>query len=171
MADTQHNQTHPKFTSSDKTDGQKQPDLIQTVKRSAMYHWENLLPACGIDIPAKGKHGARPVCGGTDRFHFIDDHNHGNWYCRQCDAPNYGDGLDLVAKTKGISIIEAAKVIADTLALPLPEPKPTRESIQTTQSIAERVTALMAHRSLSPMARKNYSLAARRKDHLLPYQS
>ncbi|PHM22673.1 DUF5906 domain-containing protein [Xenorhabdus ehlersii] len=144
MADTQHNQTRPKFTSSDKTDGQKSLDLIQTVKRSAMYHWENLLPACGIDIPAKGKHGACPVCGGTDRFHFIDDHHHGNWHCRQCDAPNYGDGLDLVAKTKGISILEAAKVIADTLALPLPEPKPNRESIQTTQSIAERVTALMA---------------------------
>ncbi|WP_339373299.1 toprim domain-containing protein [Xenorhabdus griffiniae] len=144
MADIQHTQTHPKFTSSDITDSQKPLDLIQTVKRSAMCHWENLLPACGIEIPAKGKHGACPVCGGTDRFHFIDHHHHGNWHCRQCDDPNYGDGLDLVARTKGISITEAAKIVAGALALPLPNPKPARETIQTTQSIAEKVVALMA---------------------------
>ncbi|MEQ1976721.1 primase-helicase zinc-binding domain-containing protein [Xenorhabdus sp. SGI240] len=144
MADIQHTQTHPKFTSSDKIDGQKPLDLIQSVKKSAMYHWENLLPACGIDIPAKGKHGSCPICrGGTDRFHFIDDHHNGNWHCRQCDIPNYGDGLDLVAKTQGISILEAAKVVADALALPLPESKPAKETIHI-QPIAEKVAVLMA---------------------------
>ncbi|WP_241538314.1 AAA family ATPase [Xenorhabdus sp. KK7.4] len=105
-----------------------------------MYSWQNLLPACGITVPAKGKHGSCPVCGGTDRFHFIDDHHHGNWHCRQCDAPNYGDGLDLVAKTNGITITEAAKVVADVLALPLP----AREITYPTQPIAERVATLMA---------------------------
>ncbi|WFQ80081.1 AAA family ATPase [Xenorhabdus sp. SF857] len=144
MADTQHTQTRPKFTVQKTSGNQKPFDLIQTVKTSAMYSWSNLLPACGIDIPAKGKHGACPVCGGTDRFHFIDDHHHGNWHCRQCDAPNYGDGLDLVAKTKGISITEAAKVVANVLALPLPEPKPAKETHYPTQPIAERVAALMA---------------------------
>ncbi|MBD2826727.1 toprim domain-containing protein, partial [Xenorhabdus sp. 5] len=108
-----------------------------------MYHWGNLLPACGVDIPAKDKHGACPICGGTDRFHFIDDHHHGNWHCRQCDIPNYGDGLDLVAKTKGISITEAAKIIAGALALPLPEIKPARETHYVTQSIADKVATLM----------------------------
>ncbi|WP_340616409.1 toprim domain-containing protein [Xenorhabdus entomophaga] len=144
MADIQHTQTHPKFTSSDKTGEQKPLDLIQSVKKSAMYHWVNLLPTCGIDIPAKGKHGSCPICGGTDRFHLIDDHHNGNWHCRQCDAPNYGDGLDLVAKTKGISILEAAKVVADALALPLSESKPAKENVQAMQSVAERVAALMA---------------------------
>ncbi|MEX0447645.1 DUF927 domain-containing protein [Xenorhabdus sp. SGI246] len=144
MADTQHNQTRPKFTSSDTTGGQKPLDLIQTVKRSAMYHWENLLPVCGIDIPARGKHGACPICGGTDRFHFIDDHHHGNWHCRQCDAPNYGDGLDLVAKANGITIFEAAKVVANALALLLPESKLSKETIYPAQPIAEKITALMA---------------------------
>ncbi|MDE9563541.1 AAA family ATPase [Xenorhabdus bovienii] len=144
MADTQHTQTRPKFTVQ-KTSGNPKPlDLIQTVKTSAMYSWANLMPACGIDIPAKGKHGACPICGGTDRFHFIDDHHHGNWHCRQCDAPNYGDGLDLMAKTKGISITEAAKIVADSLALPLPEPKPAKENFYPTQPIADRVAALMA---------------------------
>ncbi|WP_340619001.1 primase-helicase zinc-binding domain-containing protein, partial [Xenorhabdus entomophaga] len=103
-----------------------------------------LLPACGIDIPAKGKHGACPACGGTDRFHFIDDHHHGNWHCRQCNVPNYGDGLDLVAKTKGISIIEAAKVVANSLSLPLPESKPAKTPTRNTKSIAERIAALVS---------------------------
>ncbi|WP_208612274.1 toprim domain-containing protein, partial [Xenorhabdus beddingii] len=109
-----------------------------------MYHWGNLLPACGIEIPAKGKHGACPVCGGTDRFHFIDDHHHGNWHCRQCDLTNYGDGLDLVAKTNRISILEAAKIIANVLALPLSEPMPAKEITYPVQTITERVAALMA---------------------------
>nr|WP_115827584.1 AAA family ATPase [Xenorhabdus cabanillasii] len=108
------------------------------------YSWANLLPACGIDVPAKGKHGACPICGGTDRFHFIDDHHHGNWHCRQCDTPNYGDGLDLVARTQKISITEAAKIIANSLALPLPEPKPAKENLYPIQPIADRVAALMA---------------------------
>ncbi|MGJ0637406.1 DUF927 domain-containing protein [Xenorhabdus bovienii] len=144
MADTQHNQTRPKFTSLDKSGSQKPLEFIQTVKQSAMYHWENLLPACGIEIPAKGKHSACPVCGGTDRFHFIDDHHHGNWHCRQCDLPNYGDGLDLVAKTNRISVLEAAKIVANVLALPLPESKPAKETTYPVQPIAERVAALMA---------------------------
>ncbi|MBC8954499.1 primase-helicase zinc-binding domain-containing protein [Xenorhabdus sp. PB62.4] len=144
MADTQHTQTRPEFTVQ-KTAGNPKPlDLSQTVKTSAMYSWQNLLPACGIDVPAKGKHGACPVCGGTDRFHFIDDHHHGNWHCRQCDASNYGDGLDLVARTNRITITEAAKVVADALALPLPAPKPAREITYPTQPIAERVAALIA---------------------------
>ncbi|MDC9588552.1 toprim domain-containing protein [Xenorhabdus sp. XENO-10] len=144
MADTQHTQTRSKFTDQKTTSNHKPLDLIQTVKTSAMYSWQNLLPACGITVPAKGKHGACPVCGGTDRFHFIDDHHHGNWHCRQCDAPNYGDGLDLVAKTNGISILEAAKVIANVQALPLPELKPAKEITYPTQPIADRVAALMA---------------------------
>ncbi|PHM69730.1 DNA primase [Xenorhabdus kozodoii] len=144
MADTQHTQTRPKFTVQKTTGNQKPIDLIQTVKTSAMYSWQNLLPACGITVPAKGKHGACPVCGGTDRFHFIDDQHHGNWHCRQCDTPNYGDGLDLVAKTNRITITEAAKVVADALALPLSESKPARETLYPVQPIAEKVAALMA---------------------------
>ncbi|MDE9456224.1 DNA primase, partial [Xenorhabdus bovienii] len=63
---------------------------------------------------------------------------------RQCDTPNYGDGLDLVARTQKISITEAAKIIAGSLALPLPEPKPAKENLHPIQPIADRVAALMA---------------------------
>ncbi|MDC9595869.1 primase-like DNA-binding domain-containing protein [Xenorhabdus anantnagensis] len=119
-------------------------DFIRAVKQSAVSHWQNLLPACGVDVPAKGKHGACPICGGTDRFHFIDDNHHGDWHCRQCDAPNHGDGLDLVARTNGITVVAAAKLVADALALPLPEPKSTKEQPRTAKPIAERIVTMLA---------------------------
>ncbi|PHM40234.1 DNA primase [Xenorhabdus mauleonii] len=130
--------------SSSKHTDNRPINVIRTVKQSAMNHWQSLLPACGIDVPAKGKHGACPICGGTDRFHFIDDNHHGDWHCRQCDQPNHGDGLDLVARTKGITILTAAKQVADVLAMPLPELKPVKEQPRTMKPIAERIAVLVA---------------------------
>ncbi|MDC9612533.1 DUF927 domain-containing protein [Xenorhabdus khoisanae] len=119
-------------------------DIILAVKQSAANYWQNLLSACGVDVPSRGKHGACPICGGTDRFHFIDDNHNGDWHCRQCDEPNHGDGLDLVARTKGITVYAAAKLVADTLAMPLSEPKTVKEQPRTAKPIAERIAALAA---------------------------
>ncbi|OKP01723.1 primase-like DNA-binding domain-containing protein [Xenorhabdus eapokensis] len=120
-------------------------DVIRAVKLSAANHWQLLLPACGIDVPLKGKHGACPICGGTDRFHFIDDNHHGDWHCRQCDKPNYGDGLDLVARTKGITVYAAAKLVADVLVIPLPESQTAEEQARAAKPISERIAALVAN--------------------------
>ncbi|WP_208615274.1 hypothetical protein [Xenorhabdus kozodoii] len=49
-----------------------------------------------------------------------------------------------MAKTKGITILEAAKIVADALALPLPKTNPTKETHYPTQPIAEKVATLMA---------------------------
>lgn len=119
-------------------------DLIREVKRSAVNHWSSVLSACGVDVPERGKHGACPVCGGTDRFHFIDDHHNGNWFCRQCDAPNHGDGLDLIAKVKGISVLDAAKEVSQALSLPLPEPARQEAPKSAAPPIAEKVSKLVA---------------------------
>ncbi|EAP7666348.1 DNA primase, partial [Salmonella enterica] len=81
--------------------------LITDIKNRARGSWGDILPKLGIDIPGKGKHGSCPVCGGTDRFHYIDDHDDGNWHCRQCDK-SHGDGLDLISGVKGISLMDAA---------------------------------------------------------------
>ncbi len=119
-------------------------DLIREVKRNAVNHWGSVLSVCGVDVPERGKHGACPVCGGTDRFHFIDDHHNGNWFCRQCDAPNHGDGLDLIAKVKGISVLDAAKAVSQALSLPLPEPARQEAPKSAAQPIAEKVRKLVA---------------------------
>lgn len=119
-------------------------DLIREVKNNAVNHWSSLLPACGVNVPERGKHGACPVCGGTDRFHFVDDHHNGNWFCRQCDEPNHGDGLDLIAKVKGVSVFEAAKEVSQALSLPLPEPAGQEAPKSAVQPIAEKVRKLVA---------------------------
>ncbi|PHM59135.1 DNA primase [Xenorhabdus ishibashii] len=123
---------------------------IRSVKAAAQGQWQGLLSACGVDVPAKGKHGACPICGGTDRFHFIDDHGNGDWHCRQCDNPNHGDGFDLLMKVKGITVIEAAKVVSEALLLPLPEPKPARkEALKSeAQPITEKVNKLVAQSTI-----------------------
>ncbi|MGJ7340218.1 primase-helicase zinc-binding domain-containing protein [Morganella morganii] len=137
-------------------------DLIREVKRSAVNHWGSVLSACGVDVPERGKHGACPVCGGTDRFHFIDDHHNGNWFCRQCDAPNHGDGLDLIAKVKGISVFDAAKEVSQALSLPLPEPAGQEAPKSAAQPIAEKVRKLVAQTTAGQSA---YLTA---KGHLCP---
>ena len=123
-------------------------DLIREVKRNAVNHWGSVLSACGVDVPERGKHGACPVCGGTDRFHFIDDHHNGNWFCRQCDEPNHGDGLDLIAKVKGISILDAAKAVSQALSLSLPEPAGREAPKSAAPPIAEKVSKLVAQTTI-----------------------
>lgn len=89
--------------------------LVSDAKRSAKGWWPSLLPQLGVNVPEKGKHGPCPVCGGTDRFHYIDDHGGGEWHCRQCDAPAHGDGLDLLCRALSISVTEAAKRVTGIL--------------------------------------------------------
>ncbi|HHJ4620906.1 MULTISPECIES: DUF927 domain-containing protein [Klebsiella/Raoultella group] len=94
--------------------------LIREVKRGTIGSWESVLPQCGVTAPKKGHHGPCPICGGNDRFHFIDDHGGGEWHCRQCDEPNHGDGLDLISRAHGITITVAAQKVASVLGIDYP---------------------------------------------------
>ncbi|QZS46916.1 DUF927 domain-containing protein [Enterobacter cloacae complex sp.] len=122
-------------------------EIIREVKRQAAGSWESLLPQCGVTVPPKGRHGPCAICGGSDRFHYIDDHGGGEWHCRQCDEPNHGDGLDLIARSQGITITAAAQKVSSVLGVDTraPEPKPAREKPQT--DIAGKVAALAAKAS------------------------
>ena len=122
-------------------------EIIREVKRRAAGSWESLLPQCGVTVPPKGRHGPCAICGGSDRFHYIDDHGGGEWHCRQCDEPNHGDGLDLIARSQGITITAAAQKVSSVLGVDArtPEPKPAREKPQT--DIAGKVAALAAKAS------------------------
>lgn len=119
-------------------------DLIREVKRLAAGSWESVLPQCGVTVPAKGRHGPCAICGGSDRFHYIDDHGGGEWHCRQCDEPNHGDGLDLIARAQGITITAAAQKVSSVLGIDYqaPEPKPAREKPQA--DIAGKVAGMLA---------------------------
>lgn len=131
-------------------------EIIRAVKKQASGHWDYVLSACGVDVPAKGKHGPCPICGGTDRFHFIDDNDNGEWHCRQCTEPNYGDGLDLVARVNQVSISEAAERVAGVLNMDIrstespasTHAEPVRRVVPKSEAqqgplIADKVSALM----------------------------
>ncbi|MGP2733768.1 DUF927 domain-containing protein [Serratia bockelmannii] len=81
---------------------------------AAKGRWPHILPALGITVPANGKHGPCPKCGGTDRFRFDDRDGRGTWICSHCQ---HGDGLDLVKLVAGIDAASAAKEVAQALAL------------------------------------------------------
>lgn len=100
----------------------KPVELIREVKRRSAGSWATLLPQCGVTVPAKGHHGPCAICGGTDRFHFMDDHGGGEWHCRQCDAPNHGDALDLIARANGQTVTAAAQLVAEVLGIGDREP-------------------------------------------------
>ncbi|EFN6654562.1 DUF5906 domain-containing protein [Escherichia coli] len=87
---------------------------VTETKHQAHGIWSSILHSLKITVPEKNRHGPCPVCGGTDRFHFIDDHGNGEWHCRHCDK-QYGDGLDLVSRFFNINLKDAAKKVATVI--------------------------------------------------------
>nr|WP_233168043.1 TOPRIM and DUF927 domain-containing protein [Enterobacter hormaechei] len=95
-----------------------------------------------LAIPTNRGEGPCPACGGKTRYRFDNKDNRGTYFCSHCGA---GTGLDLVMKVNQCGAREAAEMVAEAMALPMPEPKPAREKPQT--DIAGKVAALAAKAS------------------------
>nr|WP_257393882.1 toprim domain-containing protein [Enterobacter hormaechei] len=95
-----------------------------------------------LAIPTNRGEGPCPACGGKTRYRFDNKDNRGTYFCSHCGA---GTGLDLVMKVNQCGAREAAELVAEAMALPMPEPKPAREKPQT--DIAGKVAALAAKAS------------------------
>jgi putative DNA primase/helicase len=54
------------------------------------------------------KHAPCPVCGGKDRFRFIDTNGCGSFYCTHCAG---GTGVELVMNFRRIAFVEAVQLI------------------------------------------------------------
>lgn len=91
-------------------------NLIENVIAACNGQWYDVLNNYGIEVPKSGKHGACPSCGGSDRFHFDDKGGRGTWHCRKCE-PHAGDGLALVSKTLGKSMLDSAKQLAPIVGI------------------------------------------------------
>lgn len=77
----------------------------------AQHKWRGILTSFGIDEAfLTGKHGACPMCGGKDRFRFLDYEGKGTWVCNQCQ-PKPADGFDLLMQFSGQSFADLAKEI------------------------------------------------------------
>ncbi len=89
---------------------------VSDIARAAQGQWGSIFPALGITVPARGKHGPCPACGGKDRFRVDDKEGRGTWFCNQCD-PHAGDGIDLVSNVTREGAKEAAALVAQVLGL------------------------------------------------------
>ncbi|HGY3285033.1 TPA: toprim domain-containing protein [Citrobacter freundii] len=117
-----------------------QNDFVSDVRSKANGYWPSILER--LAIPTNRNEGPCPACGGKTRYRFDNKDNRGTYFCSHCGA---GTGLDLVMKVNQCGAREAAELVAEAMALPMPEPKPAREKPQT--DIAGKVAALAAKAS------------------------
>ena len=117
-----------------------QNDFVSDVRSKAKGYWPSILER--LAIPTNRGEGPCPACGGKTRYRFDNKDNRGTYFCSHCGA---GTGLDLVMKVNQCGAREAAELVAEAMALPMPEPKPAREKPQT--DIAGKVAALAAKAS------------------------
>jgi putative DNA primase/helicase len=114
----------------------------------AKGRWDHVLSTLGIssDYLDGKKHGC-PVCrAGEDRFFFDDAGGSGSFFCNHCGA---GYGLDLVQRVRGVTVQEAAKLVADALGNCSSAPKrdgkkqkPTRDPRPRLRRIAKEAQRL-----------------------------
>jgi putative DNA primase/helicase len=84
------------------------------IKQEAYGKWAGVLAKRGI--PANyllNKHGACPLCGGTDRYRFDDKTLNLTYYCNNC---GHGSGLDLLMKYYSCSLYEALTQVHQILS-------------------------------------------------------
>lgn len=71
--------------------------------------WRSLLPMLGVGAQfLTGKHTGCPMCGGKDRWRFIDRRGSGDWICNQC---GHGSGIDLAVRFLGQDFRQVAERI------------------------------------------------------------
>lgn len=86
-----------------------------------------------------GRHKPCPMCGGKDRFRFIDHNGSGSWVCNQCQ-PKPGDGMDLLQAFTGQTFAQLAKAIdAEIGNIKMDAPKPRRDASKRLERIARGV--------------------------------
>lgn len=89
----------------------------------ARGHWRDILPALGV--PAEhltGDRTACPICGGVDRFQYLDKSGDGDFFCRQCGA---GNAVVLLRKRNRWTFEQAVEAIGPVV--------PAREIVAATR--------------------------------------
>jgi putative DNA primase/helicase len=72
---------------------------MQEFKRSTAGRWLGILGSYGVDETFfRTAHGPCPLCGGKDRYRWIDKGGNGEYFCSGCGP---GDGLELLSRYTG----------------------------------------------------------------------
>ncbi|MCP2005607.1 UNVERIFIED_ORG: putative DNA primase/helicase [Buttiauxella agrestis ATCC 33320] len=139
-------------------------DLIREVTHASASKWPSILAGLSIDVPdSPRRHAACPACGGTDRFRF-DDNGRGSFICNQCGA---GDGLDLIQNVNRCNATDAARMVADVLAIDYRAAEPDEAAASQRR---EQLQAEQQQRELERQHRTEADTRERRKAFLAGYQ-
>lgn len=99
--------------------------------------WRALLPALGIGTHfLTGKHTACPMCGGTDRWRFIDRRGSGDWHCNQC---GHGSGIDLAMQFLKLEF----RAVAERIELVIGDARKTEPKKRTDEAALRRAMAAL----------------------------
>lgn len=80
---------------------------------AARGKWRGILLALGVDERhLTGKHVSCPMCGGSDRFRWDNQHGNGGFICNQCGA---GNGFDLLIGVNGWDFATAARRVDEVV--------------------------------------------------------
>lgn len=90
-------------------------DKVRALSRG---HWSSILNALGYGVSSDPKaHTPCPVCSGSDRFRFDDEHGKGTFICSQgTGEPISGDGFSLLADHAGMGVSSAIQAITGALS-------------------------------------------------------
>ncbi len=122
--------------------------VFSECKAAARGRWPAIWSALGVGaIPAKGRHGPCPGCGGKDRFRLLPHRaENGGWVCGQGGNPITGDGFDLLVHTGIVRTPgEALTLVAEHLGIeanPVARRK-AREAAQAAER--QRLEVALAH--------------------------
>lgn len=89
--------------------------------QAAKGKWRAILAMYMDESHLNGKHGPCPLCGGRDRFRWLDYEGTGSWVCNQC-SPKPSSGMDLLMRYTGKSFADlAARIDQEIGNLPISE--------------------------------------------------
>jgi hypothetical protein len=93
--------------------------ISEKILQAARGGWPHVLGALGVRSDMlQDQHGPCPGCGGRDRFRFDDKDGDGTFICSQGGGGVLsGNGIELLMHCKGLSWVEALKVLAKHLGI------------------------------------------------------
>lgn len=102
----------------------------------ARGRWLAVLPAIGVKSSfLTGRNGPCPLCGGKDRWRFLNTEGNGTWICNQCGS---GNGYELVKRFLRVEFYDALLAVKKMLRENTPPDKPCERDYRSLREQARR---------------------------------
>lgn len=118
-SDSKQHQHTPSILPQGAYDSQLSTLTADKVRALGRGHWVIILNALGYRVSSDSKaHTACPICSGSDRFRFDDEHGRGTFICSQGTGETIsGDGFSLLADHAEMGVNNAIQAITGALTV------------------------------------------------------